>query len=208
MTYVFYGSQANQKNAAAAANEMAWQYNSAGGKATYGGEKYKVKFKVYYRVVSEADATKMASGNKEARFNFIRMETGGSASDRSFMTNNGSGKGSNSGTWYTSDNLGTSTTDVHEPGHGLGLEHTPGDIRGTGIPSIMAARGTIVDPQYQYDPKATPGGPGGTINPVYRRVRNADVQNVVNNIRSDGNGGLIIGTLDNHIYNASGTVIH
>lgn len=123
------------------------------------------------------------------------------------MTNNGTGQGSNSGHWITTDNLGTSTTGTHEPGHGFGLEHT-GDLLGTGIPSIMAERATYVDPQYQYDPKAAAGCPGGTVNPATRRVRNSDVQNIVNNIHSDGNGGLIIGTLDNHIYNASGTVIH
>jgi hypothetical protein len=126
---------------------------------------------------------------------------------RSSMTNKGTGKGSNSGHWITTDNLGTSTTAPHEAGHGLTLEHT-GSLIGKGRPSIMAARGTHVDPQYQYDPAAAPGAPGGTINPATRRVRHADVQNIVNGIRTDSGGNLIIGTLDNTIYDKTGNVVH
>jgi RHS repeat-associated protein len=206
MTYVFYGSKANDKSAAAAANEMSWQYNAAGGKVKYDGGKYKVKFNVHYRVVSEDKAKEMAKDNKEARFNFIRLEDSNKES-RSFMTNNGTGKGSNSGHWITTDNLGTSTTAPHEAGHGLTLEHT-GSLIGKGRPSIMASRGTYVDPQYQYDPAAAPGAPGGTINPATRRVRHADVQTIVNGIRTDSGGNLIIGTLDNTIYDKTGNVVH
>lgn len=89
----------------------------------------------------------------------------------------------------------------------MGLEHTAADISGTGIPSIMAARGTQVDSKYQYDPEAEKGAEGGTINPVNRRVRNADVQKMIDNIHKDADGNLIIGTLDNKIYDKTGTVI-
>lgn len=108
-TYVFYGSKATAKLAAATANEISWQNNNYGGKINYKGEKYKVKFNVYYRVVSESDEKTMAKDNKKARFNFIRVEDT-NVESRSFVTNNGTGKGSNSGHWITTDNLGTSTT--------------------------------------------------------------------------------------------------
>jgi hypothetical protein len=61
--------------------------------------------------------------------------------------------GENSGNWVTKDGLGTTTTAPHEFGHGLGLIHTPEDMRGKGQPGIMASRGTAVDAEYTYDPK-------------------------------------------------------
>ena len=67
-----------------------------------------------------------------------------------------------------------STTAAHEYGHTLGLQHPADlDLRGKGIPGIMYPRGTLVDPQFQYDlqnPRCTrrhnashvqKGAPGG-----------------------------------------------
>ena len=50
-----------------------------------------------------------------------------------------------------------STTAAHEYGHTLGLNHPKDlDIRGHGVPGIMYPRGTLVDPQFQYDPLSRP----------------------------------------------------
>jgi len=39
----------------------------------------------------------------------------------------------------------------------------------------MGARGTWVDPQYQYVPTAVPGANGGTIDPEKRKVLQTDI---------------------------------
>jgi hypothetical protein len=39
----------------------------------------------------------------------------------------------------------------------------------------MYPRGTLCDPVYQYDPAATAGGPGGTLNPFTRKVLATDI---------------------------------
>ncbi|MEI6946192.1 peptidase M10 [Paraflavisolibacter sp. H34] len=72
-----------------------------------------------------------------------------------------------------------STTAAHEYGHTIGLDH-PGilDIRGRGIPGIMYPRGTLVDPQFQYDPSKPAGVTGGTLHPMHRRVQPLDILNL------------------------------
>jgi hypothetical protein len=70
-----------------------------------------------------------------------------------------------------------STTAAHEYGHTLGLEHPKNvDLRGKGIPGIMYPRGTLVDPQFQYDPSARAGAPGGTMHPRHRKVFREDIE--------------------------------
>ena len=70
-----------------------------------------------------------------------------------------------------------STTAAHEYGHTLGLNHPKNmDIRGQGVPGIMYPRGTLVDPQFQYDPAKPAGVTGGTMHPMYRKVKLADIE--------------------------------
>ena len=78
---------------------------------------------------------------------------------------------SNTGMFKRDNLLNGSTTAAHEFGHTLGLVHPSNtDIRGKGQPGIMYPRGTLVDPQFQYDPNAEPRKPGGTMNPAHRKV--------------------------------------
>ena len=81
------------------------------------------------------------------RNNFFRIEE--------FATGNISftdGIGSNSGYFKLENLYKGSTTAAHEYGHTIGLEHPVIlDIRGKGQPGIMYPRGTLVDPQFQYD---------------------------------------------------------
>ncbi|MEO5783186.1 MAG: peptidase M10, partial [Ginsengibacter sp.] len=44
-----------------------------------------------------------------------------------------------------------------------------------GVPGIMYPRGTLVDPQYQYDPTKPAGAVGGTMHPMYRKVLPGDI---------------------------------
>ncbi|MEJ0105336.1 MAG: peptidase M10 [Bacteroidota bacterium] len=89
------------------------------------------------------------------------------------------GLGCNSGYFKLENLYKGSTTAAHEYGHTLGLEH-PFDIdyRGKGAPGIMYPRGTLVDPQYQYDPSKPAGVTGGTMYPIYRKVRQSDIDDL------------------------------
>src|SRR5215218_1201833 len=69
-----------------------------------------------------------------------------------------------------------STTAAHEYGHTIGLDHPKDlDLRGKGVPGIMYPRGTLVDPQYQYDPSKPAGVTGGTMHPMHRKVLLQDI---------------------------------
>ncbi len=39
----------------------------------------------------------------------------------------------------------------------------------------MYPRGTLTDPQFQYDPSISAGEKGGTLHPMYRRVSQSDI---------------------------------
>lgn len=89
------------------------------------------------------------------------------------------GLGCNSGYFKLENLYKGSTTAAHEYGHTLGLEHPEDtDLRGKGVPGIMYPRGTLVDPQYQYEPHKPAGTKGGTMHPMYRRVKQQDIKNL------------------------------
>jgi len=108
------------------------------------------------------------------------------------------GIGCNSG-YFKLENLYTgSTTAAHEFGHTLGLVHPPNtDIRGKGSPGIMYPRGTLVDPQYQYESDKPAGTKGGTLYPIHRRVSDEDIQLLKLHKKEFENGRAIIGDFTN-----------
>jgi len=190
---IFYGSQATNKNAQAIAKEIQSLYNTARATITINGKQYNVKFNITSQVVSASVAAILAQNNTDIKNNFIRVENQG-ATIRSEME-----LGGNAGYFVTSDKLGQSTTASHEFGHGLGLPHSPENQIGQGQPDIMAARGTLVDPKFQYASNAKPGAPGGTLNPFLRAVLQKNVSDVFVNVHFT-NGNARIGTLTNTIY--------
>lgn len=113
-------------------------------------------------------------GNIDSRNNYFRIEKF-SSGNISFVD----GCGCNSG-YFQLDNLYKgSTTAAHEYGHTLGLDHPHDiDLRGKGVPGIMFPRGTLVDPQYQYNPQGKSGDShnGGTMHPRYRKVLAKDIE--------------------------------
>ncbi|MFD1139930.1 hypothetical protein ACFQ4C_02385 [Larkinella insperata] len=128
-----------------------------------------------------ADPRPLLSQNRDYKKVFFRIET---ATDNplggiSYMD----GRNSNTG-FLRLDNVGFdgSTTEAHEIGHGWGL--VPGtpdghplnlNLIGQGQPGIMYPRGTLVDPQYQWNPTAQPGEFGGTLKPDKRRATLEDI---------------------------------
>ncbi len=195
---VLYGNEASNVDAQAIASEIQNSYNGANGTILYNNVEYSVIFSISVSVVSEEEAKKIASANTDISTNFIRIENKSTSVNRSFME-----VGGNAGFWLVSDGLGNSTTAPHEIGHGYGLEHSNSDQRGVGIPDIMAARGTLVDSKYQWNPQANAGDYGGTINPKYRQVLQSNINLIFKNINFS-NGKANIGKLTNTIYDENG----
>jgi hypothetical protein len=110
--------------------------------------------------------------NTDPRNNYFRIEE--YANDNiSFVD----GLGCNTGYFKLENLYKGSTTAAHEYGHTLGLPHPDDmDFRGKGVPGIMYPRGTLVDPQYQYEPDKPAGTKGGTLYPIYRKVRQEDIE--------------------------------
>ena len=120
------------------------------------------------------------------------------------------GLGSNTGYFKLENLLNNSTTVAHEFGHTLGLDHPENiDIRGGQIPGIMYPRGTLTDPQFQYDPNVPAQTVGGTLNPVHRKVRQQDVDDLqISRLRFNNNSVAVLGNFSSiwHIKHEPDTV--
>jgi len=91
-----------------------------------------------------------------------------------------------------------STTAAHEYGHTIGLNHPINmDIRGQGVPGIMYPRGTLVDPEFQYDPSKPAGVTGGTMHPMYRKVKLEDIEGLKLDRLAFHHGKAILGEFTN-----------
>ena len=169
------------------------------------GKLLQVVFNINYEIVSPFDALEMAKVNIDFQNNFIRIENENMVT-RSFM---GYGLGDNSGHWLTSDNLGTSTTAAHEFGHSLGLDHPANpDFRGfPSPPPIMAARGSLVDAKYQWNPLAKAGEYGGTMNPVHRKVSLEEITLIMEGLTFEETDTYYVGYLSNNLFDKKGSVV-
>jgi len=134
-----------------------------------------IHFRVVFRITAEMNKniTELeVLQNTDPRNNYFRIED--------FIHGNISfvdGLGCNSGYFLLENLYKGSTTAAHEYGHTLGLDHPYYlDLRGQGIPGIMYPRGTLVDPEFQYDPARPAGVTGGTMHPMHRRVKAEDIE--------------------------------
>jgi hypothetical protein len=166
----FYGGAAGSQLASQIAEDIATAWNEPCGTVKIRGEFYEVRFEI--EGVYRPDLPPAAVWhNTDPRLNFFRIEEY-SLHDISSVD----GLGCNTGYFKLGNLLNHSTTAAHEYGHTLGLDHPKDlDIRGKGQPGMMYPRGTLCDPEYQYDPAASAGGPGGTLNPFKRKVLPADI---------------------------------
>jgi hypothetical protein len=190
---VFYGSKVSNELAQSICSEIQSAWNAAGGSVSVNGKEYSVKFKITSETATTDEAAARAKDNLDVEVNFVKVSES-NADGRSWMT-----IGGNSAEFVTTDDLGNSTTAPHEYGHGLGQFHSSANQIGKGQPDMMAARGTKVDPEYQYDPKAKPGEKGGTVNPYKRRVTPENVRDVFTGVKFDKQGQADIGKPDNKI---------
>ena len=185
-TLVFYGECASAAIAAQTAADIQNGWNEAHGTVKLGNTTYNVIFKIKgeYRDVSgwlglkRAELKLEMAKNTDPEINYIEVvkyATKGSIPGISNFD-----IGGNRGEFQYNNIQGSgTTTEAHEFGHGLGLKHPDRDLLKKGQPGIMAPRNTLVDPKYQYNPKAKPDSRnGGTLNPAKRKVTQEDIDNL------------------------------
>jgi predicted Zn-dependent protease len=184
-----YGGAATQALADALAQDIATHWNEPEATVFVNGGTCRILFNIkgeYAPALQPKDVYE----NDNASYNFFRVEE--------FVHGNISfvdGINSNTGYFLLENLLNNSTTAAHEFGHTLGLDHPEMlDIRGEAAPGIMYPRGTIVDPQFQYDPAAAPGEKGGTLNPFHRKVLQSDIDGLrLDRLRFNEHGYAMVG---------------
>lgn len=188
-SFCFYGDAVSKELPAQIAEDISNHWNEPKGKAKLKGDWFDVRFDVegYYEPDIEPE---IVLSNTNPANNYFRIEEFASH-HISFVD----GLNCNTG-YFKLDNLfNNSTTAAHEYGHTLGLDHPAVlDIRGKGQPGIMYPRGTICDPQFQYDINALPLQPGGTLDPYARKVLQSDIDDLkLHRLSFNKNGFAVIG---------------
>jgi hypothetical protein len=167
---ITYGDAADEELTEAIRSEIETMWNEPRGMVNIKGTHYLVAFLItaeYNNIISEEEVL----SNTDPRNNYFRIEDYAHG-NISFVD----GLGCNTGYFKLENLYKGSTTAAHEYGHTLGLDHPVDcDFRGKGVPGIMYPRGTLVDPQFQYDPLKPAGVTGGTMHPMYRKVFAEDI---------------------------------
>jgi hypothetical protein len=168
---ITYGHAASPELTEMIREEIEAMWNEPAASLPFEGSMFEVRFKItaaFQPAITDIDIYQ----NLDPRNNYFRIEEFAQG-NISFVD----GLGCNSGYFKLENLYKGSTTAAHEYGHTLGLEHPDDlDLRGKGVPGIMYPRGTLVDPQYQYEPDKPAGTKGGTLYPIYRKVLQQDIE--------------------------------
>ncbi|MEO6915734.1 MAG: peptidase M10 [Chitinophagaceae bacterium] len=170
---ITYGDAATEELTRNIGEEIETMWNEPNGTTTVKGEIYRVEFRITAEMKIGIDMNEIYM-NTDARNNYFRIEEF-AHTHISFVD----GLGCNTGYFKLENLYSGSTTAAHEYGHTLGLDHPKNlDYRGQGIPRIMYPRGTLVDPEFQYDSSVEAGKKGGTLYPIHRRVMAEDISDL------------------------------
>jgi hypothetical protein len=185
---ITYGNAADATLTEMMREEIETMWNEPKACLIFDGLKFDVRFQItasFQPVIADIDIYQ----NTDPRNNYFRIEEFAHG-NISFVD----GLGCNTGYFKLENLYKGSTTAAHEYGHTLGLPHPDDmDYRGKGVPGIMYPRGTLVDPQYQYEPDKTAGEKGGTMHPIYRRVRQEDIDDLKLQRLDFENGKAVLG---------------
>lgn len=195
-TIITYGNSATYELTQQICDEIENMWNEPNGVVEINNTNYTVRFMIDAQYNSLI-APETILQNENPKNNYIRIEAF-SKINISFVD----GIGSNTGYFLTDNLYLNSTSAAHEYGHTLGLTHpTELNIIGKGRPSIMYPRGTLVNPEFQYDVNAIPAQNGGTLYPIHRRVMQIDIDNLQlkNKIENDI---FVIGKFSNKFHEA------
>ncbi len=187
--FFFYGRAAGAELSRKVAADIEQHWNAPAAVIRYHDQFLRLRFIITGTHTPELDPLTVIS-NTHPRRNYFRIEAV-APGNISFVD----GLGCNTGWFLLANLLQDSTTAAHEYGHTLGLAHPSSlDIRGQGVPGIMYPRGTLTDPEYQYDPSALPGATGGTLNPLHRRVQQDDIEALqLQRLRFSADGYAVVG---------------
>jgi hypothetical protein len=168
---VTYGNVANEQLTEQMREEIETMWNEPKATIVIDHKSFLVQFHITAELKKDISELEVLQ-NLDPRNNYFRIEEYAHG-NISFVD----GLGCNSGYFKLENLYKGSTTAAHEYGHTIGLDHPLQlDIRGEGVPGIMYPRGTLVDPPYQYEPSKPAGVPGGTMHPMYRRVKQKDIE--------------------------------
>lgn len=189
---ITYGNVADDAITESIREEIETMWNEANGYLFINSNRLNVLFHItasFQPRITEAEVYE----NINPRNNYFRIEDF-ALGNISFVD----GLGCNSGYFLLENLYKGSTTAAHEYGHTIGLDHPHNmDIRGKGVPGIMYPRGTLVDPKYQYEPAIPAGQKGGTMFPIYRKVKQEDIDNLKLSRLKFRNGKAILGEFSN-----------
>ena len=170
---ITYGNAANSDITESIREEIEEMWNEPQASLRFENVWFDVRFKIHAWFNPSIDPLDIYR-NLDPKNNYFRIEEY-SHNHISFVD----GLNCNSGYFKLENLYKGSTTAAHEYGHTIGLNHPNNlDIRGKGVPGIMYPRGTLVDPQYQYDPSKPAGITGGTMHPMHRKVKLQDIEDL------------------------------
>lgn len=170
---ITYGNAANEELSEQIREEIETMWNEPNASVEINDHLYFIKFRITAELKKDIQELEILQ-NTDSRNNYFRIEEFAHG-NISFVD----GLRCNSGYFKLENLYKGSTTAAHEYGHTLGLDHPQDlDIRGKGVPGIMYPRGTLVDPQFQYDSLKPAGVTGGTMHPMFRKVMVDDIRNL------------------------------